>query len=391
MPISIKDKKDCTGCGACLNACPKDCIKMHTDEFGFLYPNIDISKCINCDKCQNVCPILKNEIKQLNKIPEVYAAWSKNEKVRYYSTSGGIFSEIAYSILRQGGKVVGAAYNNENMVEHIIIDSYSGVEKLRQSKYIQSKVGFIYRLIKKELNAGEYILFVGSPCQVAGLKKYLKTDFDNLITVDFICRGMNSTKAYRYWLNEIEKKYNSKVKQVWFKYKKFGWKDSPMCTKVTMENGKEYITHSEKNFFMRGYLEKNLYLRPSCSKCQFKGIDRESDITIADFWKVPKEYDDNLGTSMVMINSNKGKFLFDTSKEKITFYKRDFNEILKGNVCFRQSPTLNPKGEEFLLRLGEKDFSRLISEYAPISYKKIIKEKLSRTKKKIKEIILRNA
>ena len=226
-----------------------------------------------------------------------------------------------------------------------------------------------------------YLMFVGSPCQVAGLKLFLRKEYEKLITVDFICRGMNSPKAYKYWLNDLEEKYNSKVTNVWFKYKKHGWKESPRCTKVVFESGKECVLDADRNSFMRGYLDGNLYLRPSCSDCQFKGVARRSDITLADFWSIPRNLDDDKGTSMVLVNTEKGRKLFDSIKDHVAYYQRTFNEISRGNVCFRESASLNPKGEEFLSRLGEKRFDLLVKEYAPISLKKSIRRELSRMKR----------
>lgn len=380
MAINVIDKIKCTGCCACMNSCPTAAIKMEMDEAGFRYPKVDTNLCINCGVCERVCPIDKEQ-QTVDSSPEVYAAWSMNPEVRFKSTSGGMFSELAYAVLQLGGVVAGAVYRSDNLVEHVIVADAKGIDRLRQSKYLQSEIGDVYKQIKTYLGDGVYVMFVGSPCQVAGLKSFLRKDYEKLITVDFICRGMNSPKAYRYWLNDLEERYNSKVTNVWFKYKKHGWKESPRCTKVTFENGKECILDADKNSFMRGYLDGNLYLRPSCSDCQFKGIARRSDITLADFWSIPKKLDDDKGTSMVLINSEKGRNLFGKIKDKVFYYQRSFEEVSKGNVCFRESAVINPKGEEFLGRLGEKKFDHLVREYAPISLKKGIRRELSRIKR----------
>lgn len=389
MPIKINNKFDCTGCGACWNVCPKRCITSQSDEEGFPYPQVDTSICINCELCVKVCPILNNfEIK--NKDKEVYAAWSHDSETRYMSTSGGAFTELAKVILDRNGIVFGAAYDEDNLVHHISVSQFDDLFKLRQSKYLQSDIEEIYKDIETILKTGCLVLFCGSPCQVAGLKSFLyskttglHTNMDNLYTIDFICRGMNSPKAYKYWLEELEKNFNSKITRVWFKYKKNGWKRSPLCTRVDFGNGGTYVTEDENNSFMMGYLHGNLYLRPSCSACHFKGSDRYSDITLADFWKIDSRYDDDGGTSMVMLNTEKGRNLFDSAKKGLFYFAQDFDEIEKGNVCFNQSVELNPRGREFLMRLGEKPFSKLVNEYTKSPLYKLVIKKAKRFARKI--------
>ena len=167
--------------------------------------------------------------------PDTYAVWSKNKDIRFNSTSGGAFSEFAKVILADGGVVAGARYNDDNLVEHAIVDDYAGVEELRQSKYLSSSVGDVYIHVKKALAEGRLVAFCGAPCQVAGLYSFLGKEYDNLFTMDFICRGMNSPKAFKSWLNEVEKQENSKATKVWFKYKDGGWKTSPKRARVDFE------------------------------------------------------------------------------------------------------------------------------------------------------------
>ena len=362
MPIQIKNKVDCTGCEACSNICPKRCITMGKDDGWFRYPEIDGDKCINCDLCVKVCPVI-NSCTTSDGAPDVFAAWSKDSEVRYNSTSGGAFSELAKIVLNQGGYVVGAVYTPDNMVAHAIINTQDDLVKVRQSKYIQSTIGDVYSRVKKLLDSDQSVLFCGAPCQVAGLKNYLRKPYKNLITVDFICRGMNSPKAYRYWLNELEQTSGGKATRVWFKYKQDGWKKSPYCTRVDFSNGKSVVSSGENNAFMVGYLQGNLYMRPSCSNCHFKGAERCSDITLADFWKISDELDDNKGTSMILINSESGHALFEKVQSQLLFYKRDLEEITAGNVCFIGSVTINPKSDEFLSKLEDKPFSKLVAQY----------------------------
>lgn len=381
MPVCITNKYDCTGCGACWNICPKKCIKSCTDEEGFPYPKVDEKNCIDCGFCMKVCPI-QNKIKGTNNKGEVYAAWSKDEDIRYHSTSGGVFSELAYSVLDMGGLVAGAAYGEDNLVHHIIVSNKVDIEQIRQSKYVQSDIEDVYLVIRRYLKEGKKVLFCGSPCQIAGLRACLQGKEDGLTTIDFICRGMNSPKAYIYWIKELEELFSSRVIRVWFKYKEHGWKQSPLCTRIDFENGQYHIENGEKNSFMQGYLRGNLYLRPSCAKCQFKGEERCSDITLADFWKIDSQYDDDCGTSMVMINSENGKKLFDYTKDRLVTHQKTIDEVRVGNICFDNSVKINPRGKEFLTRLDDKAFSELVMEYTKVSiYKKAIRKTKSILKK----------
>ena len=282
------EKKDCTGCSACANICPKNAIEMVEDENGFKYPKINHEKCIDCGLCKKTCPIVEKFRQNRYERPNAYAGWSKDESVRYTSTSGGLFTEITKPIIENGGYVVGAAYNENNMVEHKIVNDLKGLEELKQSKYLQSDIKDVYKDVKKILNDNKEVAFCGSPCQVAGLLNYLQKEYTNLLTIEFICRGMNSPKAYRAWLSEIETNENKKVKRVWFKYKINGWKTSPKCTRIDFDDNTHKVYDGDDNVFMKGYLGPNLYIRPSCGNCRFNGMPRTADITLADFWGIKK-------------------------------------------------------------------------------------------------------
>lgn len=379
MPVEIIQKNDCTGCGACWNICPKDCIDRKIDNQGFVYPKVNVNACINCEQCLKVCPLTIDKKSKADK-NTVYAAWSKDEKIRFTSTSGGVFTEFAYGIINRNGIAVGAAYDSDNIVKHIIVSDKKSVELIRQSKYVQSDTHDIFREIESKLQQGTPVLFCGAPCQVAGLKTFLNKDYKELVTVDFICRGVNSPKAYSYWLDELQDIYKSKIVKVWFKYKIKGWKKSPFCTRVDFENGRVFVADANKNYFMRGYLMGNLYMRPSCSSCHFKGNERYSDITLADFWKISEELDDDKGTSMLMVNSDRGNNLLKEIEDNLHIFKKSFAEIAEGNGMFFNSVSLNPKGEEFLERLGDEKFSKLIKKYTKISW-------ISRCKSMVKAFI----
>lgn len=319
--------------------------------------------------------------------PDTYAVWSKDSDIRYNSTSGGAFSEFAKAILAEGGVVVGAKYNDQNLVEHAIVDNYSGIEELRQSKYLSSSVGDVYKKVKIELANGRLVAFCGSPCQVAGLYSFLCKEYDNLFTMDFICRGMNSPKAYKSWLDEVEKEKGSTATKVWFKYKDGGWKTSPKRTRVDFNDGTFKVFEGEKNLYMNGYLTSNLYIRPCCGDCQFKGVPRKSDVTFADFWGIEKELDDDKGTSMLLVNSEKGKEYFSRVRNNMEVYKKDFDSIFAGNPMFSGSVEVPKKAHDFLADLDNLTFSECLKKYGgypvPIPLWRKAARKAKRVVKKI--------
>lgn len=208
--INITDKEKCSGCEACVNICPKNCITMIEDKYGFRYPTVNQSQCSNCNLCESVCPI-----KKFNK--EVYACYAKNKNEYMSSSSGGAFAVIARKVLTNGGLVCGAAFDENFNVKHMIISNLNDLYKLKGTKYVQSEIGSVYKDIKKYLDKRYQVLFSGTPCEVAGLKKYLKNEYSNLITVDLICHGVPSPKIWQDYLNEV--KGVNKIKNVSFRNK----------------------------------------------------------------------------------------------------------------------------------------------------------------------------
>lgn len=360
--IKINKKQDCTGCHACANVCPVNCIKMVEDNEGFLYPSVDISKCINCGLCEKVCPII-NPKERVNDV-KGYACVNKNEKIRFESSSGGTFSLLAESIINSGGIVFGAAFDEELTLQHIYTDNIEGLAKIRGSKYLQSKIGDTYKQCKKFLKEGVKVLFTGTPCQIAGLVSFLGKDYDELICVDIICYGVPSPKIFKKHRIEIEKKNGTTTKGISFRNKDFGWKLSLLLSFI---NNGEYRKDINEDAFMTGFLQ-NLYLRPSCSECKFRNLNRVSDITIADLWGVENivpELDDNKGTSLVLINSGKGENIFHELKDKMTVQQIDCNKAIGYNGAALKSPISNPNREKFFedLASNSNDMDELILKY----------------------------
>ena len=366
--IDIKNKENCTSCFACYNICPKNAIEMKEDKEGFKYPYVNKNKCINCGLCDKVCPVfnkLKNKEENFHR-PKIIAAWSKNEFVRLDSTSGGIFSELAKKVYEKQGYVCGAIYNKNWEVQHYISNDESDLDKLRSSKYLQSDVNDIFKKIKELLDSNEKVMICASPCQIAGLYNFLNKDYDNLITLDFICRGMNSPKIFKGYVKSLEKKYKSKVTYIKFKNKKYGWHN--FSTKIVFENNKAYYGGRYVDSYMIGYLKYNAFMRPSCYNCKFKDLPRRADITLADFWGIEKinpKLDQNKGTSMILINSKKGEKIFDEIKKCIKYEEINSEKVFEDNVCMKESPLRTKEREEVFKNIDKMSYDELSKNYFP--------------------------
>ena len=365
--IEIKDKKNCTGCYACYSICPKNAITLEEDNEGFKYPKIDRKKCINCGLCDKVCPVLnkKNIEENRSKEPSVMAAWNKDTDTRLDSTSGGIFSEIASKIFTQGGYVCGAIYDENFMVKHIVTNDIDLLPKLRSSKYLQSDIEDCFKQIKKLLNNNEKVLICGSPCQIAGLYNFLGKDYENLLTCDFICRGMNSPKIFKMYIKSLEKKYKTKIKSIKFKNKIHGWHN--FSTKIDFENGKTYIGGRYFDSYMVGYLRYNAFVRPSCYECKFKDLPRKSDITLADFWGIEKinpRLDNNQGTSLVLLNSEKGKEFFK-KLENIQYTEIKSKEIYERNIYMKKSIEETENRRKVFENINKMNYDELSKKFFP--------------------------
>lgn len=339
--ISITNKADCCGCSACIDACNQKAITLKTDNEGFWYPHVDINLCNECGLCEKVCPILTKSTNIIRfKEPRVFAAYTKNEEIRLDSTSGGIHSTLALEIYKKGGYVSGAIYNKDHTVSHIVSNDPTFLDEIRSSKYLQSQSKNIYKGIKSLLKKDELVFFCGTPCQVNALYNYLRKDYDNLITCDFICRGVNSPKVFLSYMSMLEKQFKSKATNIKFKAKEWGWHNFSM--RVKFENGKEYCKDRWNDLFFIGYLQSGIFTRPSCYECKFKGFPQQADITLGDFWgieEIDNTMDQDKGTSLVMVNSNKGQKLFDSIKDKITWKEFSMQEAELGNPAIKRSLT----------------------------------------------------
>lgn len=280
MSIDKLLKEKCTGCSACYNGCPKGLISMEMDKEGFQYPIVDSRKCIGCKLCEKICPVM-NINRDINKAPELFVAYNINEDIRLESSSGGIFTLIAEAIIKRGGCVFGAKFDQNFMVRHSYVETKEDLGMFRGSKYVQSNIGDTYKTVKAFLEQGKWVLFTGTTCQIAGLKGYLRKSYDNLVCVDFICRGVSSPKIWEKYLGMKEDEYNSKIRKVEFKNKEFSWKRFHM--KITFEDGNIYFKSLLEDSYHRAFFTSKI-LRKCCYDCYYKGIYRNTDITLADCW-----------------------------------------------------------------------------------------------------------
>ena len=372
------DATRCTGCSACMNACPQACITMAADAQGFLIPKVEEDSCISCGICKMNCPELQPVQCNRSAAPQAYAAQASDVGTRFCSTSGGVFSELAFQIIDQGGYVAGAIYGERQKIRHFITNNREDIKRLRQSKYAQSDKGDVFTQVRRLLGDGKTVLFAGAPCEIAGLLAYLGQHPQSLILVDYICLGANSPLVYEKYLGYLEKRCHSKIKRVWFKYKKFGWEQ--FATRVDFENGHTYVRDRYSDLYMRGYIQKSLYLRPCCRHCQYKGFPRCSDITLGDFWGVGRVFpniDKAYGVSAVCVNTDIGRKMLRSISDRLILQECGIDDISAGNVNLTSSASEEERCETFyedLERLGfEKAVKMRVKESFVVSLKKRLK------------------
>lgn len=376
--ISITDKKDCCGCSACVQRCPKQCISMKEDEEGFLYPVVDTTHCIDCGLCEKVCPVIHQDAPREPK--RVYAAKNPDDRIRMSSSSGGVFTLLAEQVIARGGVVFGARFDERWEVVHDYTETIEGLAAFRGSKYVQSRIGESYRDAERFLQAGKEVLFSGTPCQVAGLRRYLRKGYDNLLTVDFICHGVPSPGVFRHYLKEMKEMIIRKnrvksvlIKDISFRDKRLGWKKySFSLTFSILQKGEreKVLVHSEskyKNTFLKGFV-RDLYLRPSCHKCPAKAFKSGSDVTIGDFWAINTYLpgkNDHRGYSLCMDHTN--------IKLPCTVYKFDKNDVYKTNRAIYCSSKAHKYRNDFFCEYAKGgEVVALINRYAVVPFRRKI-------------------
>lgn len=369
--IEITDKFNCCGCTACAAICPKSCISMKEDNEGFLYPTVDKEACVNCGACDRVCPILNN-------VPEkpfeqkAYIVQHKDSQILRESTAGGAFTAIAKYTINNGGVVFGVAYDDNFKVHHTLITKIDDIARFRNSKYVQSDVGNTYKQAKIYLDSGKIVCYSGTPCQIEGLKKYLKKDFDNLITVDVVCRAVPSPGIWKKYITMMNEKHGQ-ISSVRFRDKTLGYQYSTM--EIKDSDGKTYRDGIEAQPWLRMFFS-GMIIRPSCSDCKFRSRYRRSDFTIWDcfnIYSIDKSFNENIGTTRVLLHTQKAEHIFDRVKDDFIYKEISAETAVNGVREMQKSPELNSRRDEFFKDVNKLPMDNLLKKYFPRTVKVRIK------------------
>lgn len=368
MSINITDIKNCCGCTACEAVCAHNAISMREDEFGFLYPVVDNGKCIECRLCEKVCQFKKDYNRYNNfEKPEVYAIRNKDLKILSRSQSGAAFQTFSSYCLGQGYIIYGAILGKEyRIIRHSRATSMQERDAMLLSKYAQSNMLGVYKQVKQDLKNGDKVLFSGTPCQVAGLKSYLgkKLIGENLIAIDLVCHCVASPKVWCDYLDWTERKYHSKIINACFRDKRYG--QSVSFETFKLANGKFIKTRLYLDMFFGHHI-----VRESCSNCPFTNTRRVGDLTIGDFWgwhNKRKEFDDDYGISLLLVNSNKGKQMLNACQSSLEILPSDTTECMQPQL--KKPTSLFPQHAQFKAEYAKHSFEYVAKKYGFIGWKK---------------------
>ena len=372
---------DCAGCGACANACPENCLYMVADKDGFLYHKIQKDICVDCGACERACPIINKKLKEKESV-QSYAVYAQNDDVRISSSSGGLFYTAAKYVIENGGIVYGAAFDENLYLTHKAVDSVENLSLLQGSKYIQSDTKLCFREIKKHLATNRPVLFCGTPCQVDGLLCYLKKPYENLFTIDFICHGVPSPKAWQEYIKHQEKAFSSKACSASFRDKSNGWLS--FSSELKFANKTEYLEVHDKDAYMKAFLQ-NISLRKSCYQCRFKNVNRNSDITMGDLWGIKSilpHITDDKGVSVAFVQSEKGRYLLEQIKGCLWLQEISSDSAIANNSAMVKSVCEHNFRDYFFDNLGKQNFQSLVEDCLNPSYYVRLKRKLCKLKAK---------
>ena len=369
--IKVQDKKECCGCSACANICPKKCVKMIEDEEGFLYPNVDETKCIECKLCIQACPIIHSEKDDSSFSQKGYIVQHINDSIRRESTSGGAFTAIATWIIRQGGIVFGAGFRNGTfIVEHQAVDNENELSLFRNSKYVKSSIGDVYQKVKEFLLLGRWVCFSGTPCQVEGLRCFLRQrEYEKLICVDFVCRGVPSPRIFQLYLDYQSHETGGEFTKVLFRDKFYGYHYSSFSI-YNKKESLDYHKGVDTNPYLRAFFN-NLSDRPSCYSCRFKKRYRKSDLTLWDCFNIEKfsKKMDGKGTTRVLVHSEKGDKLIQSVKMDLRIEQINPDKLTEGVREMFHSVPINPKRKDFFMESHSMLPADFFHKWFPITLK----------------------
>lgn len=380
--------ENCTGCTACSSICPKNSISMIDNGEGFLYPQVDKDTCIDCGLCEKVCPLINPPV--VSSDTKSFGVKNRDIEERKRSASGGVFPLLANLIINQGGLVYGAAYDKNFDVEHISISDIESISKLQSAKYSQSKLGNCFRAVHKELNNGKLVLFSGTPCQCSGLKTFLGRDYKNLILVDLVCHGVPSPKVWQTYIDyrAMTENDGKRPLRINLRSKKSGWSYYKYSTEFDYGNGQKTYIYSDKDLFMRAFIG-NICLRKSCSCCHAKGVNRCSDLTLGDYWGVWDQYpdlDDNYGTSLVLVHTEKGESLINKLLGQVDLLNVNLENAINSNASIYLNSHQHSNRDQFLKQVNAERFRKLVVD-GPYG-KRVIKPKMDYIKTKVRELYI---
>ena len=364
--IEITDKKNCTGCGACINACPFHLIEFEEDNEGFVYPKVNKKECIDCHLCEKCCPMLKgkNDLsKEISGYPLFYAGQLKDRDELFEVSSGGAFWAFAQVVIEEGGIVYGAIQEDVDCIYHVRADSLEILKNIRRSKYFQSDTRQTFKQVKDDLKNNMVVLYSGTGCQIAGLKAFLKKECDKLITCDVVCHGVPSRKVWKKYREEKEGIEGKQMQSLIFRDKSLGWSKNQY--RITYKDGSEEKELSTLQLFHAGYL-KGLFYRPSCGSCRFASLPRVADVTLADYWRYEGRFrlpGKDLGVSLITVNSTKGYKLLQLSSKYLDYETTERTLALNSCKHLDGHPTENPDRTNFFKLFNEAGYYTAAKKY----------------------------
>ena len=360
--VSLVSHDICSGCGACASICPKACISMVADGEGFAFPSIDSQKCIECGGCLKRGPA-ENKDPSGNRPLESMVLQDKDCVSLQKSTSGGAFACIARSILKQGGVVFGAAYDESLKVSHIAVTDIADLPKLQGSKYVASDLNDSYKDVKASLKEGRRVLFSGTPCQVAGLKSFLGADPETLLTVDLVCHGVPSQKLFRKYIKWLGEKKGFPIKAFCFRSKRFyGWSIGGECS----DGKRNYAINPDCDPYYATFLRGETF-RKSCYTCKFANMSRQGDFTVGDFWgfynmKESFSFASQKGMSLLLVNSPKGMDALKLLENEASVVPMNLDVICSGNWNLHHPSVFKPIRDEIYANI-DKPFDELQKKF----------------------------